>query len=194
MAKYLKHDGFGRSAEQATITTSAGAASADSIVSTNAQGVLDASLVNAATTGANKVLLLDGSGRIDQATLPIGVGQDTNTIQASEALSAGDPVNVHTVSGAARVRKADASSAKEAMGFVLSAVASGGAAKVYFEGTNTASAGLSPGAKVFLAATAGGVVSTTPPAGAGVLAQCVGFAISATSFNFQYSPPIVQAA
>lgn len=194
MAKYLVHNGQGVAVETLTVATSAGAASADKVPSLNGSGVLDPTLLNAGTTGPGKVLLLDGSGRIDPATLPVGTGQDTNTIQASEALAGGDPVNIHTVSGAARVRKADASAGREVHGFVLAPVASGANATVFFEGTNTASTGLTPGAKVFLGATAGAVVSTTPPTGAGVLAQLIGFAISATSYNFQYNPPIVQAA
>jgi hypothetical protein len=185
MAKYLTHNGFGQAAETLTVQTSAGAASADKIPSLTAEGVLDPTLLNAATTGAGKVLLLDGSGRVSQAVMPVGIGQDAGSIQASENLAAGDPVNVHSVGGAARVRKADASSGKEAHGQT---------ATVLFEGTNTAATGLTPGARVYLGAAAGAVVSTTPPTGNGVLAQLIGFATSATSYNFQSNAPIVQAA
>jgi hypothetical protein len=156
MAKYLTHNGFGQAAETLTVQTSAGAASADKIPSLTAEGVLDPTLLNAATTGAGKVLLLDGSGRVSQAVMPVGIGQDAGSIQASENLAAGDPVNVHSVGGAARVRKADASSGKEAHGFVLVSVTSGQTATVLFEGTNTAATGLTPGARVYLGAAVGG--------------------------------------
>ena len=85
-----------------------------------------AGLATSAGAGdAGKIPQLDGSGKLDPSLMPTGIGADTASIQASEALSAGDLVNVWN-SGGARVRKADAStSGKEAHGFVLATVASG---------------------------------------------------------------------
>ncbi|WP_289241264.1 hypothetical protein, partial [Delftia sp.] len=82
-------------------------------------------------------MALDDSGRIDNSMMPVGIGADTAVIAASEALAAGDWVNMWNSTGA-KVRKADATtSGKEAHGFVLAAVTSGANATVYFEGTNT---------------------------------------------------------
>ncbi|MVN86928.1 hypothetical protein GO986_09135 [Deinococcus sp. HMF7620] len=161
----------------------------------NANGVLDATIVNStvASLGAGssgKLPALDASGRLDQSFLPTGIGADTASIQASEALAAGDYINIWSSSGSARVRKADATAAgKEAHGFVLAAVASGANATVYFEGTNTGVSSQTPG-PVFLATTAGAGTST-PPTGSGNVQQVLGFAVSATAVNFQSEPPVV---
>ena len=140
---------------------------------------------------AGKIVALDAAGRIASNMMPVGIGADTQSITASEALAAGDLVNVWD-NGGARVRKADATIAgKEAHGFVLSAVASAAAAEVYFEGTNTAVTGLTPGVQ-FLSTTAG-VSSGTAPSGAGNVVQRVGFATSATTLNFQSQVPVTLA-
>ena len=118
-------------------------------------------------------------------------GADTGTVTTSEALAAGDLVNIWNSSGA-KARKADATTAgKEAHGFVLAAFGSGVPAAVYFEGTNTAVTGLTPGPQ-FLNTTAG-AASSTAPSGSGNVVQRVGVAVSATAFNFQLNSPIVLA-
>lgn len=170
-------------------TASAGASDSGKIPALNASGILDDSIMNAATTGVSKVLKTDGSGRIDITVLPVGVGADTVGIVASENLTSGDLVNIWN-SGGARCRKAVASTPGiEAHGFVLANVNSGTTATVYFEGTNTALTGLTPG-RQYLSTTAG-LPTITPPTGAGNFIQVVGFATSATSMNFQSGTPIV---
>ena len=134
---------------------------------------------------------LDDSGRIDNSMIPVGIGADTSTISASETLAAGDWVNVWNNSGA-KVRKADATTAgKEAHGFVLAAVTSGNPATVYFEGTNTQVTGQTPG-NAFLSTTAGRSAASAPT-GSGNVVQCIGFATSPTTINFQAQLPIVLA-
>lgn len=150
-----------------------------------------ATVTSAGAGDAGKIVGLDASGRIDTSAMPVGIGADTATITASEALAAGDLVNVWNSSGA-KVRKADATTAgKEAHGFVLASVSSGATATVYFEGTNTSVSGLTPGVQ-YLGTTAGGSVGTAP-SGSGNAVQRVGFATSATSLNFQSQPPVVLA-
>lgn len=177
-------------------TTSAGAGDSGKIPALNASGILDSSIVNSKTTSAGagdsgKLVALDGSGRIDSTMMPVGVGADTATITASEALAAGDFVNVWNSSGP-KVRKADATTAgKEAHGFVLSSVSSSASATVYFEGTNTAVTGQTPG-PVFLSATAG-LAASTAPSSAGNVVQRIGFATATNAINFQAQVPIVLA-
>lgn len=193
--KFIKNNA-GTLTEEATVSTSAGAGDVDKIPSLNASGVLDLTIVNGTTTSAgagdaDKVVALDASGRIDSTMMPTGIGADTASITTSEALAAGDLVNIHNSTGA-KVRKADATtSGKEAHGFVLAAFGSGVAATVYFEGTNTSVTGLTPGVQ-FLATTAGGAVAAAPAA-AGNVVQRVGIAISATALNFEAGVPIVLA-
>ena len=181
----------GQLQEVASISTSAGAADAGKIIATNASGQIDVSFLNTTVSSSpNKLVMTGADGRLDISVLPVGVGADTAVIPASEALAAGDLVNIWNNSGTANVRKADASTAgKEAHGFVLAAVASGASATVYFEGTNTQLSGLTPGRQYL--STTPGKCSSTAPTGSGQVVQVVGFAISATAMNFQSRIPIV---
>ena len=166
--KYI-HNNAGTLTEREALATSAGAGS------------------------AGKIPALDGSGRLDTSMMPTGIGADTATVTASEALAAGDLVNIHDVAGAFRVRKADASTTgKQADGFVLAAVASGATATVHFEGTDTPVTRLTPGVRYPSAATPGGSVGTAPT-GTGQVVQRVGAATSATTLNFEPQTPIVLA-
>jgi hypothetical protein len=149
-------------------------------------------LVTSAGAGdAGKIPALDGTGKLDTSVMPTGIGADTQSIQASENLAAGDLVNVHN-SGGARVRKADATTAgKEAHGFVLAGVTSGNNATVYFEGSNTQVTGLTPGPQ-FLS-TSAGLATATAPSGSGNVVQRVGVATAAGVLNFEGGAPIVLA-
>ncbi len=193
--KFIKNNA-GTLTEEAALTTSAGAGDADKLPALNASGVLDSTIVNsiASSAGAGdagKVVKLDGAGKIDSTMMPVGIGADTALITASEALAAGDLVNIHNSTGA-KVRKADATTAgKEAHGFVIASVSNGASATVYFEGTNTGVSGLTPGPQ-FLATTAG-TSSSTAPSGSGNVVQRVGVATSATTLNFESNAPIVLA-
>lgn len=193
--KFIRNNA-GALTEEAALITSAGAADAHRVPALNASGVLDASITNAKASSAGAadagaVVALDGAGRIDSTMMPVGLGADTKSIQASEALAAGDFVNIHN-SGGARVRKADATTAgKDAHGFVLAGAASGANATVYFEGANTGVTGQTPG-PVFLATTAG-TASATAPSAAGNVVQRIGFATSATEINFQAQTPVTLA-
>lgn len=194
--KFIKNNN-GTLTEEATLTTSAGAADANKMVVLNAAGVLDKTILNgqvvsAGAADAGKVPVLDGAGRLDGSTLPVGIGADTAQVIASEALVAGDLVNIYSNAGTGNARKADGNTAgKEAHGFVLVGVAAAAMATVYFEGTNTAVTGLTPGVQ-FLGTTAGKSQAASP-AGAGKIVQRVGIATSPTALNFNYNDPIVLA-
>ena len=146
---------------------------------------------SAGAANAGDLVALDDTGRINNDMLPVGIGADTKTVAASEALAAGDWVNVWSSTGA-KVRKADATTAgKEAHGFVLAAVSSGANALVYFEGTNTQVTGQTPG-PVYLQTTAGTGGATIPSASGNVV-QNLGVALSATEVNFERGTPVVLA-
>lgn len=195
--KYIKNNA-GTLTEEAALTTSAGVGDAQKLPALNAAGVLDSTIVNAKIVSAGagdsgKVVQLDASGRIDNSVLPVGLGADTASIIASEALAAGDLVNIYNNAGTANCRKADGSVAgKEAQGFVLAGVASAASATVYFEGTNTQCTGLTPGVQ-FLSGTTAGLSVAAAPTGAGKVVQVVGFATGATALNFQSNRPITLA-
>lgn len=150
-----------------------------------------ASLVVSAGAGdAGKIPALDGTGKLDNSVMPVGVGSDSKAIVASEALAAGDFINIWDDAGTPKVRKADATSeGKEADGFVLAGVTLGANATVYFEGTNTQLSTLTIGGRYYLNTTAG-TVTATAPAATGNVVQYLGRAISATEISFEPSPAI----
>lgn len=147
---------------------------------------------SAGAANAGDIPALDDTGRLDNSMMPVGIGADTAALDASEGLGAGDWINVWNDGGAAKVRKADATTAgKEANGFVLAAVTSGNPATVYFEGTNTQVTGQTPG-PVYLQTTAGTGGATIPSASGNVVQQ-IGVAVSATAVNFERNAPVVLA-
>lgn len=136
---------------------------------------------------------LDPSGKLDPSVMPTGFGQNTQVVQASENLAAGDLVNIWDSTGA-RARKADATSeGKEAMGFVLGAVTSGGNATVYLAGNRiTGLTGLTIGARYYLSTTPGGRTLTAPSA-AGNVSMMIGVALDTTTIIFEPEEPITIA-
>lgn len=166
MTKIIKLNTNGTQQEYVGITTSAGAGS------------------------SGEFPILDGSGKLDVTFLPTGIGQDAVTATAGENLSAGDLVYFN---GSGQVLKADATAiAKAARGYVISAVTSGNPATVYFDDSNTAVTGLTPGSTYYLSATAGGV-TTTPTTTVGQIVQEIGFATLATNLRVNIQEPIIRA-
>ena len=179
-----------------TMMNASAASSANAVVKQTAAGIIAPAVLNAKNSSAGagdaaKIVQLDAAGRIDSTMMPVGIGADTASITTSEAVAAGDFINIWNSSGA-KARKADATvSGKEAHGFVLVGAASGAAATVYFEGQNTAVTGQTPG-PVFLSTTAG-TAAAAAPSGSGNVVQRLGFAISATTIVFEANDPIVLA-
>jgi len=150
-------------------------------------------VTSSGASDAGKIPALDSTGRIDDSLMPVGTASETAIVAASEALSAGDFVNIYASTGA-KCRKADATtSGKEADGFVLAAVTSGDNATVYrLSQTNSQLTSLTPGTRYFLATTAGGVTATAPSSSGNVI-QELGVAVSSTELVFAPKPPIVLA-
>lgn len=142
------------------------------------RAVIDASGLSSERTytlpnkGGTVALLDDASGII---------GTD---FDASEGLTAGSLVNIWNDSGTPKARLADASTQRQADGFVLEDVDSGDPATVYSQGLNNQVSGLVGGVTQWLSATVPGGVRDTPPTGSGELVQRVGKAFSATVLGF----------
>ena len=191
--KFLKNNA-GTITEESAVETSSGGTDEGKIPALNASGVLDSTIVNSKTTSAGsgdsgKLPALGASGKLDTSFMPTGIGADTAVVTASEALAAGDLVNIWNSTGA-KARKADASTAgKEAHGFVIASVLILGNATIYFEGTNDQVTGLTPGVQ-FLS-TSPGLCAASAPSGSANVVQRVGVATSATSLNFHAENPIV---
>lgn len=154
-----------------------------------------AAVVTSAGAGNDGDLVaLDASGKLDASVLPSGVGQNTVSATASEALAAGDLVNLYNNAGTINARKADATAeGKECHGFVKAAVANAANATVFTSGNIlTGLTGLTPGARQYVA-TSPGARTETPPATAGNVVQMVGVSVSATSIAFEPEEPITVA-
>lgn len=142
----------------------------------------------ASVTGtANAIPAGDATGRLDVSWMPVGVGAEIRLAVASEALTAGNFVNLYNNAGALTVRKADATTnGKPAHGFVLANVLLAGTATIYgLSNANTQLAGLTIGGEYYLSTTPGGVIinaSFTPVTGN--IVQPLGLATSATELTF----------
>lgn len=142
---------------------------------------------------AGELVKLNSSGKVDATMMPPETGLQVRTITTSEALSAGNLINIHNSSGE-KVRKADATTpGKEADGYVLASASSGAPVVVYTEeGIISGLTGLTPGTQMFLDTTAG-AANATAPSGSGNVVQSIGKAVSATEILFRPQQPITLA-
>jgi hypothetical protein len=158
-------------------------------------GVLTQLVPIAASTGvtdASKIPQTDASGRLDASLMPASITGQVKILPASEALTAGQLVNIWDDSGTVKVRKADASLSRPAVGYVAAGFASGANATIYVEGINTQVTGLVPGA-VWLG-DAGAVTQTPPTSGSGGISQIVGTCLSATELEFEPNDSVYLAS
>lgn len=151
-----------------------------------------AAQVSAGVADAGKIIALDSTGKIDATMMPVGIAAETDTATASEALSAGDFVNMYASAGL-KVRKADGSVAgKYANGFVLAAVANGATATVYrISQLNNQRTGMTPGVTQYLSVTIPGATQETIPTVDGQVIQSLGVASAATALIFAPNTPVV---
>lgn len=112
----------------------------------------------------------------------------TTTVTASEAMTAGDIVNVWNDNGLFKARKASASLKYVAHGFLLASVTSGAQAMVYHVGVNNLQVGLAPGTQWL--STIAGKVTGRPPSSVGSVVQRIGFAPNNSTLNFEPMTPI----
>lgn len=155
---------------------------------------LEALVTSAGAGDSGKIPALNASGLIDASMLPAATGDGTITAEAFEGLSAGDFVEIFIESAVVKCRKADNSNGRKADGFVTAAVTATNPATIYgISQINTALSGLTIGTRYFLG-TGGGVTATVPAAGAGVLVQALGVAHTTGALRFEGAPLIVRAA
>ena len=157
---------------------------------------LVASLQTSSGAGdAGKIIATNSVGKLDATLLPDGIGPDIQMVTASEALTAGNFVNLWNDSGALKMRKADATNARRAHGFVEAGVANSAVGAMrWLDATNAQLSGLTAGSRYYLGAA--GVATVTPydstgPANAGYLHQYLGIAVSTTELATEDSTEIV---
>ncbi len=148
-------------------------------------------VVSSGASNDGDLVALDATGKIDVSVLPAGVGQNTVSAATSEAMSAGDLVNLWNDSGTIKARKADGTSeGKEVHGFLKASYSSGATATVYLPGNvMTGLTGLTPGARQYLSTTPG-ALTETPLNSANNVHQMVGIASSATTVAFEPEEPV----
>jgi len=154
--------------------------------------------VTPATTGgagdANEIPALDANGRLASGMMPSGLGPEIQTLAASEALAAGDFINVWDDTGTLKMRKADASADKPANGFVLAAVENGANGQAQFDGINNQLTGLSGGPIMYLSGSTPGAATATPPSTSNYYVQRIGIRISATEIAFVPDMTVIKLA
>lgn len=166
---------------------------ADKFVNLGASGPIEKefAVVSSGAADAGRGLGLDAQGRIDASVLPVGVGADTYTGVAAEALVAG--AKVYVKSNGEIANASAAVGGNPADGFVLLASSAAAAATIHFEGRNTSKTGLTVGSTYFLSDVTPGAIITTAPVGAGKLYQVVGKAVSSTTMTTEFSTAVIRA-
>ncbi len=142
---------------------------------------VDGTVASSGSGQAGKIVALDSSGKLDPSVVPAGAGGDSvQSLTATEAINAGDWVNIYNNSGTPAIRKALATdTTRPAHGFLKASVGAGVAANVYKGGDNDkiplGSFGAADiGKMIFLSAATSGASTLTPPSGTGQLLQPVG--------------------
>ena len=161
------------------------------LLTTGKQALVTAITNSAGTDDANKMVATGSDGKLNISLFPAGIDIQAENAIASEALAAGNWINIFEDAGVRKIRKADAASNRPAHGFILEGIASGDPGVFYASGVNSQLSGLTPGATYFISAdTPGTVTATMPPTTTGNLIQFLGYASSATSLRFEYDEPI----
>jgi len=172
--RYLALDSSNDMTEQIPITTSTGPSDGGKVVAT-----------------------LESTGRFDLTVMPAEIAPEVVDAVASEALAAGDFVNLWSDAGVLSARKADASGGvgKKADGYTLDAVLDEGTARVYKNGINDQRSGLTVGVEYYLSNTVpGGLLAKgSAPTTATHILQRIGIAKSATEIFVEIENPIIRA-
>lgn len=119
---------------------------------------------------------------------------ETQSITATEPISAGDFVNVYDLGGSARIRKAIATSpALRAHGYVKNAVSTGASGLVFYDKINSSISGLTSGTGYFLSDIVPGGVSLSVPTVSGRISQSLGYATTPTRIKVNIEEPLIIA-
>lgn len=164
-------------------------------IASGVRRLIEALVVSAGAADAGKIPGLGSDGRLDTSVMPLGIGAQTNSAVATEAIGAGKFINYHSNAGVFSMRLADNSNGRPAHGFVQEAVDSAATGIGYpIDGVNAGLTGLTVGAKYWLG-TAGGLTAVpldeTDAGNAGKISQYLGFAKSETELVTNDSDAVV---
>jgi len=152
----------------------------------------EATVTSAGVGNAGDIPALDAGGKLSESVMPAGVSADVITAEASEALVAGDYVNVWNDGGTLKARKADNSNGRDAIGYVKAGFAVTETAEIYNEGPNANAPTGTVGDRAYLG-TAGGVITTPldPATDGGKIHQYIGKYVGANEINMDLQDCIV---
>ena len=145
---------------------------------------------------AGDIPVLDEGGRLDESTMPVGIGPNGKEMVIDDGVTIGDGKFVNVNDATDRIRLADASNGRYAVGFVLDGGTgdAGGTVSAFVRALgelNDELAGLDAGEPYFLS-TAGGV-TLTPPTTQNHIIQKLGTSLSATEISTGTFPTIKRA-
>ena len=133
-------------------------------------------------TGEEGIVATQPDGYIDPSLIK---DSEVEVFEASEAITAGDEINIWDDGGTEKARKASASGySTRSFGYAENSAAIGQDVTVIMEGIKSGLAGLTIGDPVFLSLTAG-AVTQTPPQLDGEIWQQLGNAIRADSYRLE---------
>lgn len=159
---------------------------------TGVQQEVAATITGGSAAQDGKIVALDATGRLDSTLMPVGIGADTATGTANEALSAANPF-VYIKSDGTFANASAASGGNPCIAFVNASFASAATATIFFQGRVTGLTGLTPGARYYLSDTTPGGLTLTPVSGTGKLHQYLGRAINSTSLTFEADDHVIKA-
>ena len=137
---------------------------------------------------ANQIIATTTGGYIDSSFFAES-GQVT--LVASEAIAAGNQVNINSSDGT--VRKANAASGLAAVGFAPSVILQAASGVIYLQdgAVNNQLLALTPGLDYFLSDSSPGAITSVIPTTVGHLKQYVGTALSTTTLKQSWDGPLV---
>jgi hypothetical protein len=152
-------------------------------------GVLTQKVSVESSAGAadeGKLVSLNASGQIDSTMLD---GAYTANVTAGNTVALGD---MCYIAAAGTISTALATAIGTiAQGFATEAGTAGTPATIVFGGGDTNVAGLTPGVEYYLDPTTPGAITATPPSTPTQVIQPVGFAVTATRLHFNRQPATV---
>lgn len=134
------------------------------------------------TDDKDKIVSTNADGKIDLTLIPEGIGDSANTFPATETMSAGAFVNLFDDTGTAKIRLADNSNGRPAHGFIKTAASTGETVTVYHLGATNTYLAVEIGARYYLGTTGSVVKLPVDPdsAASGTIHQFLGIAKSTT--------------
>ncbi len=151
----------------------------------NRMALREGKISSAGAADSGKLVALDTTGKIDPSMLP---GTSIDSALSSEAITAGNAINIWDDAGTRKVRKADSSVPYPCHGFATETVASGVLCKFDTDGGKQPVTGVTIGLTYYLST--GGAVTTNPAETATHIIQKVGYGSDAGVLAIEISEPM----